>query len=248
MQGAQRIERGRAAETGEIGLVVGIKLGDDQSLLDQRPNARLGDAGRQAIDRRQPRFRRQLVCGVGDAILGMDDFRAAWRDADSAERTQPAAIGHRCFLRLVEVEEAQHQTGAAIVDHHAQPALGAEADLGGHDPAADQRFDAVGHIADRHDPAAILVADRQVQQQVADPLQTQRLEPGGDCRPSALQEGEFGIERQRRLRAGLGGPAAGFSHRGKAGPCRYQSMTITASASTRAPRGRLATPIAARAG
>ena len=70
------------------------------------------------------------------------------------------------LLRRVEVQEAQQQFVAAVVDAHQQLAPGALLDAAVGHLALDLRDVAVARVGDRHEPGLVLVAQRQVQREV----------------------------------------------------------------------------------
>ena len=200
MQGAQCAQRVWAHQARKIMAVVGIVLGDVERLFDQAAQPRLGEPGGERIDRRQSFFRRQ-ECGIfGNAIFGMHHLQPLRAQAHGAEGAHPAVFRERDLLCFVEMEEAQQETVLAVVDGNAQRALAGEADVDRHDTTADQRFVARFHFVQWHEAATVLVARRQVQQEILHALDAECAQLHRDGRAGTFEKRDLGRQRQRRLR------------------------------------------------
>jgi hypothetical protein len=144
-----------------------------------------------------------------------------------AEDAQPAPGVARCLqaalLAAVETQEAQKERAAfaaGVTDacHKLTSRRLPERDVENH--GFDLHRPADGRIGDRRDARLVLVAQGKMEDEVVRPFDTELAQPAPDCRRR--------VDLVRR---------------------RHQPpTTITASASTSASRGRLATPTAARAG
>ena len=152
----------------------------------------------------------------------MHDLEAERPAARLAVAAQARAARQAGALRVGEVKEAQRQRAAAIAEPHQQLPAAAECHFRQQHFALDHRAHAGLQGADGHDARAILVAQRQHEQQVVRTLHAEPRQASG----------------QRR---------AGAAHRRRGG-CVLQARLSMHSISTRAPRGSAATPTAARAG
>ncbi len=134
------------------------------------------------------------------------------------------------------MKESQAQVASAVIDGHKPTATATIAEGRIHHLALHQALLLWVDVAKRDHAAAILVAERQVKQQVADPENAQALELPLQAGPDAFQgfHALLGDHGAFRLRALTNQPSPGWA--------------MTPSTSTAAPRGRAATPIAARAG
>ena len=124
------------------------------------------------------------------------------------------------------MEKTQRQETRAVRDSAQHLAPAAENDLGEQHLAFDRRALSRAQLAERHHPRPVLVAQRQKKQQVLGGLDSQRPQPLRKRIADAAQGRD-------RLRSGHG--------------VRGHRATMH-STSTCAPRGRAATPTAARAG
>ena len=219
------VKRGESMAFAEARVEQFGQIGFLQRHPDQPAQRSLRNAGRRRVDGRQCRGQ----CGilVDDAIAGMHHFRPEKALADFAEEAQRAAAVASRFelLRLtaVEVEEAQHQfaTAGALV-MHPRDQLAARTELHGDIDDAGfhlHRF-APGRFRQCVADGFVLVTQRQVEDEIVVAGEPQLAE----------------LFRQRRRR--LDPVRSGH----------YCPRTMTASASTSAPRGSEATPTAARAG
>ena len=198
---SQRGERVRHRQAGQGRQQDAVARGEIERLADQLAQRRLAQAGGERIDRRQRGFARQLLGALGDPVFRVHHLRAARAAAHPAVSAQPAARLHRAALLLVEVEEAQQQAAAGILDGHAQRApLAGKADRGGGDAAENQRILAALELADGSRLAAVLVAQRQVEQQVLHGLDAEAVQHAAQVGTGAAQVLHLAGEPDRRCR------------------------------------------------
>ncbi len=86
--------------------------------------------------------------------------------AQLAAHAQPGAYGHGFLVRGIEVQEAQQQRFAVVLDAHDQLAPAAQLDTAFADHAFALQRVALTAAANRHDARLVLVAQRDVQRQV----------------------------------------------------------------------------------
>ena len=195
-----------------------------QRARDDLAQRRLPEAGGGGVHRRQAARQRRVVAGFDEARMHhLQPEKTAAHFADEAEgfaRLEQLAVAG------IKMQEADAEHAAAGVAHRqGQHAARAVGDGGFRHRRLHLRGVARQQIADRRQPGFVFPAQRHVQHQI------------GVAGKAEL--GEFGRERRadgkgkRRRRFQLS---------------RLYPMTITASASTSAPRGSAATPTAARAG
>ena len=102
------------------------------------------------------------------AVLRVHDLQPERAAAHFAEAAQARAAREVVLLAGGEVEEAQRQHARAVGDAAQQLAAAAVGDLGELHLPLDRRARAGHQRADRHDVRAVLVAQRQHEQQVRD--------------------------------------------------------------------------------
>ncbi len=133
--------------------------------------------------------------GLEQAVLGVVDLEPGGAGAGLAEAAHPAAGLELLLLGRREVEEAQAEDAAAVLEAHQQAAPPAAHHLGGHHLALHHRLVAGAQGADGGDAGAVLVAQGEVEEQVGD---------GGDAQPGqlrrqrladALERVDRGVER-----------------------------------------------------
>ncbi len=173
MQAAQRRQRIRRRQARQLRGQMHVGRGEFQSGFDQPAQPRLGDAGGQRIDRRQRVADLERGGIVGDAIFGMHHLRPLRTEAHRAVSLHPAALDEGRLLARIEMEEAQQQAAVTVGNHDPQLAPAGITHVGNLDPRPHQRVGAVREVGQRGDVAAVLVARRQMKQQIADRLQAQ---------------------------------------------------------------------------
>ena len=148
------------------------------------------------IDRRQPVGQRRAV--ADDLELRMHDLEAEVAGAHVAEHAHALARLQRLLLARIEREEAQHElrargaSGSAISADELPPRP--VLDLGAHDHALGLHGEARLQARERHEARVVLVAQRQVQDEVC---------VARDAEPRELV-GEAARPRARRLRGFAG--------------------------------------------
>ncbi|EXI74099.1 MAG: hypothetical protein AW07_02237 [Candidatus Accumulibacter sp. SK-11] len=155
----------------------------------------------------------------------MDHLRAVKAVPYLAEDAQPAPCRAGRFktplLTGVKADEAQGENAATAVgnpDHELTPRRSSDCKV--ENLALDEQGTPRCRLGNGGDARLVFIAQRQMQDEILRPLQPEPAQPVADCWRS--------IDRIR---------------------CRHQPpTTMTASASTKAPRGSEATPTAARAG
>ena len=106
-----------------------------------------------------------LIVGK-EPVLRMDNFQPIGAAAKLAVAANTRAAGEPCPLALVEVKEPKERTARPVRDHtHERPAP-AVAHLCELDLCDDDRISTLGEGADGSDAGAILLARRQVKEQV----------------------------------------------------------------------------------
>ena len=166
---------------------------------------------------------RQFSAGGADAaVFRMHDLQPERPAAHFAVAAQPRAARQPGALRVREMKEAQRQRAAAVAEPHQQLPATAEYHFRQQHFAFDHRAPAGLQRADRHDPRAILIAQRQYEQQVIGIVHAQARQAAGKRRADAAQR--------------------------RCGVRVLQARLSMHSISTLAPRGSAATPTAARAG
>jgi hypothetical protein len=164
--------------------------------------------------------------GVDPPIFRVHDFQAHGAAPCFAEAANACAARQAVLLLRGEIEKTQCQKARTVGDpaQHLSPA--AKHDLGELHLAFDRRPLSGAQFAERHDPGAIFVTQRQQEQKILGGLDPQGAQPQSQRVADAAQHSD-------RLKGGHGA----FDH----------SATMH-STSTCAPRGSEATPTAARAG
>ena len=200
-------------------------------LVDQLAQQRLAESRGRRVDRRQRVGQR--LAPAQHPVARMDHLVAEEARPHLAEQPHARAGGERFRLALVEVEEAREERAARVahLDHElpARP----EGDVARDHLALDERRRAVPGRVDRRKHCLVLVAQRQVEDEV-------EVGPDPEFRELRLQRG---LRRRACLAGGAIARGAQCAH-----PSRPQPSTRIASASTSAPRGSAATPTAARLG
>ena len=216
----QRLERRQwqvAAAIGGAGV---------QGAGDVAAQACAGDAAQRAVHRRQRGVWLVWPHG-GRAILRMHHFAAGRAGARFAEAAQPHARAQHVSLAGGEVEEAHREKAAALLQRRGERPPPPVAGIHLHDLSAHQATLANLDLGQGHETGAVLIALRQVQQQIAHGADATFGEGLGHLRPHAAQRAHRVAARRHLAQVG---------------------SNSTASASTKAPRGSAATPTAARAG
>ncbi len=171
--------------------------------------------------------------GATTANCGWTISRPKWPFAHFAEHAHAPPRRERLLLARVEVEEAQHELRAAaeivaaVLEHRDELAPRTVLDLGADDRALGLLLRAGRERGERHEARVILVAQRQVEDQVLLARDAEARKLVGERRAPGFARGLFARPRQ----------SYGTS-----------PSTRTASTSMRAPRGSPATWYVARAG
>ena len=170
------------------------EVGVRQRTLDQLAQYRLAEAGGGRVNRRQA-IRQRLVA-MDDTKARMHHLVAKEATAQLAKQAQPRAGSQRLLLARIEVEEAQHEITGVVAHAGNQLPTRAKRDLAGDDVNFELRRYAGKRIANRRQPRFVLIAQRQVQQQVgvaAQPEARQFFRHGGgnasDARRLSRQRG-----------------------------------------------------------
>ncbi len=180
VQGGEAIvQRGQAeALTQVFRQVVRQRLGglfeQRHGLIDQRPQTCLGKPLGGGVDRCQVVFHRRFTA-TDQTIFRVVDLQTGRAGAGLAKGAHPHAGAKLLLLRRREVEEAQAEDAAAVTQSYQQAAAATADHVGGGYLALDHRLVSPPQGGDGGDPGAVLVAQRQVKQQVLDSL---HLEPG----------------------------------------------------------------------
>jgi hypothetical protein len=175
VQDAHRLAEGGQAELAAHRLRQGVV--EVRAL--QRPGRELAQRvlpqpRRGRVDRRQGLRQRRLAAQHLEAR--MDHLRAEEALPDLPHDAYARIGGQRPALALVKVEEAHRQAPAAVVDFADELAPGAKPDLGLHHGALDLDGVARQRLVDRRDAGLVLVAQRQVQDQVGQAREAQLSE------------------------------------------------------------------------
>src|SRR5690606_36823164 len=156
--------------------------------IERRPDE-APDRGRaHALDRRVHRRQalvERLAVVTEDPVAGMHHLQPVLAGTRRAIAAHPCAGCELRDLRGAEVEEAQNQGGARIVDdRHAQHRPVAETALHRDDLALDLPGDAGPQVADGRERGAVFVLPRQVQPQVQQRFQPARGQVFGHRQPA----------------------------------------------------------------
>ncbi|MNZ79083.1 hypothetical protein D3C78_976770 [compost metagenome] len=207
-----------------------------QRLLAEGAQALLGEALGARVDRREGLLdRRRRLVGRQGAVLGVVDLQAGGAGAHLAVAAQVGAALEAVLLRLAEVEEAQAEGAAGVLQAHQQAAPAAEDDVGAAHHAFHHRIAAGAQGADRRHVGAVLVAQRQVEQHVLQGFQADLGQFLGQRRADALQRGD-GDARQ----FGHAGCAASALSAACGGWVAEHRRTASTSTSMALGRGKLA--------
>ncbi len=198
-----------------------------QRELGEPAQATLLHAFRGRIHGRQ-RLGQLLAVADDDAVLGMHDLEAERAASDVAEAAHAHAARERGLLARREMKESQREKARTVRKAREQLPLAAEHDLGQLDLSFHHRAIARPQRADRHDTRAILVAQRQQEQQILNREDAELRQLVGQRIADTLERGDR--------------PAFGACDRA------HGLRSSTHSISTCAPRGSDTTPTAARAG
>ena len=118
------------------------------------------------IDRRQVRLHRGGAIALDAPVLGVNHFEAGGPVAHLAEAAKAHPAGQRLALGGGEIEKTQHDAAAAVSQMDQQRAAATETDLRVVDEALDDDPVARPCRGDRRDPGTVLVAQRQMEQQI----------------------------------------------------------------------------------
>ena len=190
---SQRILEGRQSQwlahlgRNPVAHRAGLELA--QRLPDERPQAALRNALRQRIDRRQGVFQRRRLLEHAP-VFRVNDLQAEGPAPYLSEAAQARAAREPLLLRRREVEEAQRQESGAVRDPTQQLPPLAIRHLGELDLPFHGRARAGGQRADRPHAGAVLVAQRQHEEQVLDLCDAETLQAFGECRADPAQGGD----------------------------------------------------------
>ena len=182
------------------------------------------------IDRGQGRFNRQGVAILQHPAFRVHHLQLLCATPHFSKTAHTPARRQTQLLFSIEVKKSERQFGVLVFDADQQRAPASELHLTCKDRALDHAFHARKHLSQRRDSRAVLIAQREVVEQVANRAEPEFLEAHAHPRPNPLQARDRIIQR--------GGDAVGR---------RLQRQRI-ASISMCAPRGRADTCTVARAG
>ena len=169
-----------------------------QGLGGQAAQATLLQALGCRVDRRQRLGQPRADALIGDAVLRVHHLETARAAPRLAEAAQPGAARQAVLLRAREVEEAERQRAGAVADPREQLAAWPEHHFGQLDLAFDHHIAPTAERADQRDLRAVLVALRQVEQQVLDAADAEPREQLGELLADALQRGDRPLVEWRR--------------------------------------------------
>jgi len=158
--------------------------------VDQAAQGRLAEARGGRIDRGQA-FGQRLV-DADNMKTRVDDLAAEEAAAHLAEHTQPRARLQHLLLRRIEIQKAQHEQPRGVAHFGDELAARAVGDLGRYHLDFELGGDAGQGIADRRQPRFVLVAQRQVEDQVGFAPDAEPAEFFGDGSADARQEDPLG--------------------------------------------------------
>ena len=196
-----------------------------QGLLAELAQALLGQAFGGRVDRRQGLFHRRRLVAALRTVFRVVDLQTGGAGADLAVAAQRGAALETVLLCLAEMEEAQRQGAGAILQAHQQAAAAAHGHVGAGHHALDHRVLPRAQGADGGDAGAVLVTQRQVEQNVLQGFQADLGEFLGQRVTHALQRGDRDLGQ--------------LGHAGRASPCgRATEHRRIESASTSMALGR----------
>ncbi len=137
-----------------------------QRLLTELAQALLGQALGGRVDGGQALFHWRRFVAALRAVLRVIDLQAGGPRTHLTVAAQRGTALEAFLLRLAEMEEAQAQGAAAVLQAHQQAAAPPHDHVGTGDDALDHRVLAGAQRADGGDARAVLVAQRQVEQHV----------------------------------------------------------------------------------
>ena len=158
-----------------------------QRLVGQVTQPALLHAFGRRVDGRQRVVHGGILALAQQPVLGVNHLEAA-RAAPHLAKTADMHTGLELGLLLArEMKKAQRELATTVADPDQQVAAAAESDLGQQYFAADQATRAGDERADAHELRAVLVAQRQQEQQVLDAVEPELLELPGQRRANALE-------------------------------------------------------------
>ena len=129
----------------------------------------------------------RVLPALEGAVFRVEHLQAAAAAAHLAEAAQPGTRFEAVLLGRGEMEEAQGQGTAAILDARHQAAAPSEYDVGGAHLTFHHHVGTLPRRGDGGHPGAILVAQRQVEQQILDLVDAVVREPGREPGPHSAQ-------------------------------------------------------------
>jgi hypothetical protein len=203
-QGAvQRRQARRHLRANGIGQAVAA-LQAGQRLFGRAPQGGLAEAGRCRVDGRQRRLQRRGRVGGHDAVLRVRDLEAAGAVANLAVEPQPRPGLQLRLLALAEVEPAQRERAGAIDDAGHERAPAPMHHLGMLDRGVDDGLVAHAQLADGAHARAVLVAQRQMEQDIRHRGDTEAGEKLALALAHPRQRGHRGrLRRGHRARSGV---------------------------------------------
>ncbi|MCY1343326.1 hypothetical protein D9M69_293410 [compost metagenome] len=161
-----------------------------QGELAEAAQALLGEAFGGGVDGRQGLLHRGRFVAAQGAVLRVVDLQASGAGTDFAVAAQLGPALEAVLLRLAEVEEAQAERPAAVLQAHQQAAPTAHDHVrAGHD-AFDHRILPRTQFANGGDAGAVLVARGQVEEDVLQVFQADLGELFRQRRAHALERGD----------------------------------------------------------
>ena len=240
--GPNRAERGSPSQDEDLRVRVqplDLALGHEaepavqlQGLVDQITQCQLVHALGGGVDSREPIFGGQRFILVKSLVLGMHHLQHHRPPADFAENAHTRAAHEALLLGFAEMEKSQHQGSGAVAESDQQAAAPPKLDLREIDFGFNDRGGAGAQAPYRDNTGAILVATRQMKQNILDCLNSERCQPDGGLRSDATQCGD-----RQSIKSAFDDAQT-----------TYGFNTRTASISTLAPLGSAPTPTTARAG
>ena len=179
----------------------GTLVEEGQRLFGQPPeHALLHPVGRRVERRQRVVERPRRVVRTAHAVLGMHHLEHARPAPRFPEALQPGTALELTDLCLAEVKEAQRQRAGAVADAHEQRATATDDDVGDDDLARDDRLGTGLQRPDRRQPGAVLVAEREMEQDVLRAPDAEPFELRGHRRAhTAKGRDRYRVERLHRL-------------------------------------------------
>ena len=208
---------------------VGSALEPIEGLPGQPAEQRLAQPRCRRIDRRQAVGGRGLGVVVEQPVLGVRGLDAAGGGVHLPVAGDAPSRAELLALVLVEVEQPYSHRRGAVADGDHEGAAPPESDGGALDPAARERGVSGAQVSDRADAGAVLVSQREVEQQVEHRLDPEPRELRGDRGTDAPKlRHRRGLQRPRGGGCGgaVGAAGGGGLHVSSASRARRVSCRI----------------------